>query len=328
MGAAASAMIPKQFPAASAADPRLLVIMLRGALDGFAAVAPLSDPEYPTLRCSLHLKAATRCRSTASFPSTPTCPSSMRSTQQARRSIIHAVATAYRERSHFDGQDALETGLPRPSQSSGWLNRLAARPSGGRAREAGAVARPHRSLGHARTSAYPVLVAAALCGSDDDTVLRLITLYEARDPLLAAAPRQAWPSMQRPGRRSIRTSAARAASSWSKRAGRRFSQTPKARASPHELGRLGHACGGGPAKGGLAGLSARSTAWRAGLGPVWATPSSQSSPSSAAPPHQRHGGHRPRHGGVAFLVGGAVKGGRVLADWPGLDDKPFTRAAT
>jgi uncharacterized protein (DUF1501 family) len=41
--------------------------------------------------------------------------------------IVHAAATPYRERSHFDGQDVLESGLTKPASSdSGWLNRALA----------------------------------------------------------------------------------------------------------------------------------------------------------------------------------------------------------
>ena len=41
--------------------------------------------------------------------------------------VVHAAATAYRDRSHFDGQDVLESGMIGPKLSeSGWMNRLAA----------------------------------------------------------------------------------------------------------------------------------------------------------------------------------------------------------
>src|ERR1700733_14803695 len=42
----------------------------------------------------------------------------------AAAAVVHAVATGYRDRSHFDGQDVLESGNPKPGRTeSGWLNR-------------------------------------------------------------------------------------------------------------------------------------------------------------------------------------------------------------
>ena len=56
--------------------------------------------------------------------------------------MVHATATNYRERSHFDGQDVLESGMLAPGHTeSGWLNRaVAALPKGERAAPAGALA--------------------------------------------------------------------------------------------------------------------------------------------------------------------------------------------
>src|SRR5277367_1660002 len=61
--------------------------------------------------------------------------------RQKQALLVHATATNYRERSHFDGQDVLESGMPTPGRTeSGWLNReIAALPVAGRA-EGGALA--------------------------------------------------------------------------------------------------------------------------------------------------------------------------------------------
>src|SRR5438067_10811984 len=108
-------------------DPRLLVIVLRGALDGLAAVAPVGDPEWVRLRGdqALTLDGKTPALPLDSFFAlNPAMPNLHRMYKFGEASIVHATATPYRERLHFDGQDVLERGLPKPGRAhSGWLNR-------------------------------------------------------------------------------------------------------------------------------------------------------------------------------------------------------------
>ena len=103
--------------------------------------------------------------------------------------IVHATATSYRERSHFDGQDVLESGLGKPGASdTGWLNRaLASLQPGGRAgggREAFAVG-PIAPL--VVRGPAPVLswTPRRLPPASDDTLTRLLDLYQHTDPALA-----------------------------------------------------------------------------------------------------------------------------------------------
>src|ERR1700722_9959926 len=119
-------------------DPRLLTIVLRGALDGLAAVAPVGDPDWVGLRGD---KALTLAGPTAGLPLdsffalNPAMPNLHRLYKAGAATIVHAAATPYRERSHFDGQDVLESGVLRPGASeTGWLNRaLTALPPDGHA---------------------------------------------------------------------------------------------------------------------------------------------------------------------------------------------------
>jgi len=54
----------------------------------------------------------------------PAMPEFARMYREKRAAVIHAVATSYRDRSHFDGQDVLESGFAGPGRvQSGWLNR-------------------------------------------------------------------------------------------------------------------------------------------------------------------------------------------------------------
>jgi uncharacterized protein (DUF1501 family) len=117
-------------------DPRLLVIVLRGALDGLGVVAPIGDPEWGKLRGDkgLALDGPTPALPLDGFFAlNPAMPNFHRLYQAGQAVIVHAVATPYRERSHFDGQDVLESGLAKPGAAdTGWLNRtLAALEPGG-----------------------------------------------------------------------------------------------------------------------------------------------------------------------------------------------------
>src|SRR5216684_1397823 len=111
-------------------DPRLLVIVLRGALDGLAAVAPVGDPDWVKLRGNDALTLAGQKPGLpldGFFALNPAMPNVHRLYQDGHASIVHAAATPYRERSHFDGQDVLESGLSKPGAvDSGWLNRALA----------------------------------------------------------------------------------------------------------------------------------------------------------------------------------------------------------
>src|SRR6266704_372258 len=101
-------------------DTRFLTIVLRGALDGLAAVAPVGDPDWIRLRGDNALPLD------AFFALNPAMPNLHRLYRNGQATIVHAVATPYRERSHFDGQDVLESGSAAPGAAhTGWLNRAA-----------------------------------------------------------------------------------------------------------------------------------------------------------------------------------------------------------
>ena len=108
-------------------DPRFLAIVLRGGLDGLAVVAPVGDPDWRKLRGD---KALTLDGQSPALPLddffalNPAMPNLHRLYRAGQALVVHAVATPYRERSHFDGQDVLESGFGGPSTTdTGWLNR-------------------------------------------------------------------------------------------------------------------------------------------------------------------------------------------------------------
>ena len=175
-------------------DPRMLTIVLRGALDGLAAIAPVGDPDWIKLRGdkALVLDGKTPALPLDTFFAlNPAMPNLLRMYQAGQAAIVHACATPYRERSHFDGQDVLESGLPRPGRAeSGWLNRAL----GGLEAEA-RVRRDGRAFAVGPVTPLvvrgptPVMswTPARIQPASEDTMARLIDLYHHTDVELARA---------------------------------------------------------------------------------------------------------------------------------------------
>jgi uncharacterized protein (DUF1501 family) len=188
------AFVPK-IARAEGRDPRFLTIVLRGGLDGLAAVAPVGDPDWIKLRgdSALKLDGATPALPLDGFFAlNPAMPNLHRLYQAGQAIVVHAVATPYRERSHFDGQDVLESGFARPGHAdSGWLNRALTvlapddRVRAGTNRARAFAVGPITPL--VVRGPAPVLswVPSRLPSVSDDTTLRLLDLYRHTDPTLA-----------------------------------------------------------------------------------------------------------------------------------------------
>lgn len=326
---AAWAYLPKFARAKDGRDPRFVTIILRGALDGLATVAPVGDPDYADLHGAI---ALTRDGPHAAIPLDwffalhPSMPEFARMYKDKKAAVVHAVATAYRERSHFDGQDVLESGFAGPGRvQSGWLNRaLEALPRGERVMSGLAVGPmpPLVLRGAAPTVGWvpPTLPQAA-----DDTAMRLVNLYTHRDPALAAALSQGLQidkiaarneeMKPKPGVNAIRLAAKGAARLMAADDG------PRIAALAFD-GWDTHANEGGPV-GRLAqllsGLDGALVELETGLGERWkdtvivvATEFGRTARINGTSGTD-HG-----TGTVALLAGGAVNGGRVISDWPGL----------
>jgi uncharacterized protein (DUF1501 family) len=150
-------------------DPRFLTIILRGALDGLATVAPVGDADWLALRGdnALTLDGKTPALKLDDFFAlNPAMPNLHRLSLENEAIIVHASATPYRERSHFDGQDLLESGLPNPGPSeSGLAQSYANEPGAGGARQSARQQTVRRRSGNAacgaRSGPGSVLVTAA-----------------------------------------------------------------------------------------------------------------------------------------------------------------------
>jgi len=328
----ASAMLPKWASAAGAPDPRLIVIVLRGALDGLSAVGPLGDPDYVALHGEL---ALTRDGAHAALPLdgffglNPAMKNFARMYERKQALIIHATATNYRERSHFDGQDVLESGMPGPGRTeSGWLNRaVAAMPAGERAR-GGALAIGYTPPLVLRGPA-PVLgwAPAGLPPPDDELIARLEKLYDHRDPELARALRMGVETEREAGADGMTIKAGGDAIAEMRKAAEGAARLMSAPDGPRHAamafdGWDTHVAEGG-ATGRLArllgGLDDALASLETGLGPAW-TETVVVVITEFGRTARVNGDSGCDHGtaSVAFLAGGAVAGGRIVADWPGL----------
>ncbi len=125
--AAAPVLTPVTF-AAMPGDNRFVTIILRGAMDGLDLVQPYGDPAFAALRPKLALTPDTGLLDLDGFFGlNPAASALMPLWKAGHLSFVHAVSTPYRDqRSHFDGQDILETGGADKTQKTGWLNRALA----------------------------------------------------------------------------------------------------------------------------------------------------------------------------------------------------------
>jgi uncharacterized protein (DUF1501 family) len=320
-------------------DPRFLAIILRGALDGLATVAPVGDPDWVKLRGDKALTFDGKVpplKLDDFFALNPAMPNLQRMYAANETIIVHACATPYRERSHFDGQDLLESGLPKPVPSdSGWLNRaLAGLVPGGRVD-------PKGSKVFAVGPVTPLVVRGPapvlswspqrIMPASDDTVARLLDLYRHSDVKLASvlednsklsAIEQSGAMAQKPGGpgpAQVRAYFAEAAGT----AAKFLAQPDGPRVGALALDGWDTHVNEGIAQGRLSqllgALDDALSAVKSNIGPAWpetvvvlATEFGRTA--------RINGTDGTDHGTatVALLVGGALKGGRVIADWPGL----------
>lgn len=123
---AAASILPRVSLGASAGDRRLVVVVLRGGMDGVDLVQPYGDPALAQLRPELALSPSQGLLDLDGFYGLhPAAAALMPLWRAGQLGFAHAVASPYRARSsHFDAQDMIETGIAAASDSrTGWLNR-------------------------------------------------------------------------------------------------------------------------------------------------------------------------------------------------------------
>lgn len=104
---------------------KLVFVLLRGGVDGLAALVPGGDRDYESIRGRMAYKAADLIALDDGFALAPGLSPLADFWARGELVALQAMAIPYRTRSHFDGQAVLETGLDKPAGASdGWLNRL------------------------------------------------------------------------------------------------------------------------------------------------------------------------------------------------------------
>ena len=127
---AASPLVTPVTLASAPWDTRLVVLILRGAMDGLDVVQPYGDPALAKLRRTLLTGPENGALDLDGFYGLHPGLTGLKPLWDAGEiAFAHAVSTPYRDaRSHFDGQDLLEAGtgmdVPRAARVDGWLNRL------------------------------------------------------------------------------------------------------------------------------------------------------------------------------------------------------------
>lgn len=315
-------------------EARLVFVILRGAVDGLAAVPPWGDPDYGRLRAGIAIAAPGAAEGALPldglFGLHPRLAFLHECYAAGELTVFHAVAGPYRQRSHFDGQDVLENGATAAhALQTGWLNRaLAALPAParqGRQQLGVALGRnlPLLMRGPAAVASWAPSRLAAL---DEDTLQRVQDLY-AQDPLLAQrladalatnamATAAGGDARQGAGPAARYAEVVRATAGFLRRdAGPRVAVFDTQGWDTHAnegaaQGQLGQRLGA---------LDAGLRLLKDELGSAWrdtAVILATEFGRTAAVNGTRGTDHGTAT--VAFLLGGAVRGGRVVADWPGL----------
>jgi uncharacterized protein (DUF1501 family) len=325
--AAASAALtvvgPRLALAEAATERRFVFVIQRGAADGLETLLPYADPGYARLRGAIALDPATASRLDGSFALHPALAETARLYAAKEALFVHAVASPYRDRSHFDGQNVLETGGSSPYQlKDGWLNRLVGLlPRADKEAIAFAPTVPMALRGPAEVASY---APSALPQASDDLMQRVAQLYQGDAQLHAlwtsAMDTRGIASGGEGGGMGGGARARQDGASLGKLAAGFLARLDGPRIAMIETGGWDtHSAQNPRLAAQLRNLDAMVAALRDGMGGAWANTvvlvATEFGRTAAA-----NGTNGTDHGtgSVAMLLGGAVQGGRVLADWPGL----------
>ena len=332
LGALASGLPTLSF-AKTNTEARFVLVILRGAVDGLALAAPYGDGNYTNVRGELAIpKPGTNGGLLAldeMFGLHPALPGVFESYRKDQALLIHAVASPYRSRSHFDGQDVLENGSSEAGVvRDGWLNR-ALQPLGGSLGHETAIALAQNTplvlRGDNSVSSW---APSRLPDADDTTLERLQDLYSG-DEFFATRLAQALKSqdiadgMEGMSEKKTRGNSAEQMNALMDAAARFLTAPDGPQVAVLEVGGWDTHANQGSNTGSLANkfsdLDAGLAALQKGLGSEWSNTVVAVVTEFGRTVHV-NGTRGTDHGTAtaALLLGGAVNGGRVIADWPGL----------
>lgn len=316
---ASAALMPRiAFGAPHAGTKRLVFILQRGAADGLGIIAPIGDPAYAGLRGALAEDYDGAPQIGGLFALHPSLSNSATMFAKGEMMAVHAVASTYRDRSHFDGQNILESGGSRPYQrKDGWLNRLVGLLPG--EAESGLALSQTIPLALQGPNKAGSFAPSRLPDAKDDFVRRIGQMYMADERLHAlwedGIATRALAETMDDGSGNIRQAAdigALAARMLSSEQGARIAMIETSGWDTHfgQRQRLARELGG---------LDAMIAALKQGMGQHWADTlvivATEFGRTAAV-----NGTNGTDHGtaSATLLYGGSVNGGSVLGDWPGL----------
>jgi uncharacterized protein (DUF1501 family) len=320
-GAGAGAMLvaPRLAFASAQTDKRFVFVIQRGAADGLNIVVPYGDPAYAALRGPLALDASNLTKLDGTFALHPSLARAAQMYQRKEALFVHAVASPYRERSHFDGQNVLESGGGAPYQTrDGWLNRLLSMLPAPANKNTEAIAFaptvPLALRGEAQVASY---APSALPQAPDDLLTRVTQLYAGDaqlHPLWDAAMQARGLAADASARQDPASLGKLAASFLAKPDGPRIAMIETGGWDTHSAQNPRLAAQ-------LKALDAMLGALADGMGADWANTTvivaTEFGRTAAA---NGTGGTDHGTASAALIFGGSVAGGRVLADWPGLSN--------
>lgn len=306
---------PRMAFARANTDRRFVFIIQRGAADGLSILGPTGDPLHSGLRSDFDQDLARGAKLGSFFTLHPAL-AEMANMYAAKQALfVHAVASPYRDRSHFDGQNVLETGGSAAYRiRDGWLNRLLGLlPADDSKALALSDTVPMALRGAHQVSSY---APSKLAGPPMDLLERVSALYEPDQQLHSL-----WSAaLQTQKQAGDVTAAGQNGAAIGSVAAKLLSGPNGARIAMIETnGWDTHSGQRGRLAAQLKNLDGIVGALKSGLGADWnntlvvvATEFGRTAKPNGT------GGTDHGEASLAMLLGGAVAGGRVIADWPGL----------
>jgi uncharacterized protein (DUF1501 family) len=319
-GSAAAGVATLGFPGVSfakaATDRRFVFIIQRGAADGLHIVAPTSDPAYAGLRGDFAQDLVQGTKLGSFFTLHPALAETAKLYAARQALFVHAVSSPYRDRSHFDGQNVLETGGSGAYRlRDGWMNRLLGLLP---ANEAKALALsttvPMALRGSHEVSSYS---QSQLPSATDDLMARVSALY-APDQQLHGLWSAAMDTRMKAGD-SVQSGGGQNGAAIGSLAAKVLSGDGARIAMIETNGWDTHSGQRARLNAQLRNLDQLVASLKAGLGADWASTLVVVATEfgRTAKPNGT-GGTDHGQASAAMLLGGAVNGARVVADWPGL----------
>lgn len=313
--------LPRLSLASTGAEQRLVVVVLRGGLDGLALLPPHGDPAYSEARGRAALPLPGERGGILDldgfFGLHPAMAELLPLYAAGELLGLHAVGLPDTQRSHFEAQDMLESGGARPrSLKTGWLNRALSGTSTDSEPAAVAIGQGVPLILRGPATVTSLQPAGAV--SSADPFLELVSGLYATDQQLAQALEQGMMARalleeQETGRRSGRKQQARAT-------GQLLAHADGPRVAVMEVGGMDtHAGQKAALSTRLRRLTDSILALKEGLGPAWSqTAVVLITEFGRTVAGNGTGGTDHGTASAALLLGGAVAGGRIVSDWPGL----------